>query len=454
MAAARDAEAAGDPPPNDIACHLEFGGHADWVTSLWVQGDRLYSASCDDSVRVWGRDGQLLHKLESPTPVNCVLTIRVPRYGRIVVAGGRGDLLRCWRDEDGSSAGAIGNQLEDGGPEATTWALAVWDGVVFAGGSRRSIRAVCVSSGELLYTLEGHTGSVRCLCIEEDGVLYSAGEDNVIRLWDLAQKRTRQTFKGHSTSVLSLAATRSALYSGSYDGQIRAWSRANGRAYCIASHSGPVNSLLVRDQTLWSAGGDGYIVGWSTVTGQCSYRVHAHHESVLSLAAAHESEPMLYSGSKDQAVKCWLLPAAPDQHHASDSEDTVGPSGETSSVAISRRKRSVSMQDLEQRNEEAESLRQELQRALGKQREMALQVSALAQETADLRTENSHLMQMVRSLTIENQRLLNKPAQIQADPACDAASGAGSDLGDTSPYPVVDSPETPEESPRSPALSC
>jgi WD40 repeat protein len=69
-----------------------------------------------------------------------------------------------------------------------------------------AIRLVIPSTGQVVYTLNGHVGSVRAVAYSPDGRwLASAGADRTVRIWEVATGRLLHTLHGHGEEVWGVA---------------------------------------------------------------------------------------------------------------------------------------------------------------------------------------------------------------------------------------------------------
>ncbi|MCJ1310589.1 hypothetical protein MMC25_004254 [Agyrium rufum] len=225
------------------------------------------------------------------------------------------------------------------------WAMVPWNDILVSGGCDRDVRVWNMNTGASIYTLRGHTSTVRCLKMSDQDTAISGSRDTMLRVWDIPSGTCKHTLSGHQASVRCLEIHGDYVVSGSYDTTARIWCISTGQhirtlsghfsqIYAIAfdgvriatgsldtsvriwnpndgicqailqGHTSLVGQLQMRGTTLVSGGSDGSVRVWSLATNSPIHRLAAHDNSVTSLQF---DDNRIVSGGSDGRVKIWDL---------------------------------------------------------------------------------------------------------------------------------------------------
>ncbi|MCL4203294.1 MAG: CHAT domain-containing protein [Pirellulaceae bacterium] len=179
-----------------------FRGHEGRVTSLamYPDGQCVVSGSEDATVLLWDTvSGERLREFKgSEAPINCV-ALEVDR--KVVVAGNDKGGVLIWNLENGeisSSTQRDARGLEDYKGAINTLQLSPIDSIVVAGHGDGAISIRSILDLQKAEYLDAHTSAVQGLSFSSDGQrLASAGEDGLVKLWDVASRRATHTFREH-----------------------------------------------------------------------------------------------------------------------------------------------------------------------------------------------------------------------------------------------------------------
>lgn len=171
-----------------------------------------------------------------------------------------------------------------------------------------------------------HSTSIRCVALSDDGAfLLSGGQDNSVRLWDLATKRLVQTFRGHDSWVRGVAFGRDgrSLITASQDATVRTWSIAGyeelrsiqgreltGHADAVLAASFSPNQTQVvtasRDRTART---------WNAGTGQFEQAFTEGHAFLASSAIFFDQGRKLVTAAVDNTARIWDVATGTELRH-------------------------------------------------------------------------------------------------------------------------------------------
>jgi len=234
-------------------------GHTDVVRSvvLMQKGKQALSAGYDGTMRVWDlATGKLLRTLARSEPgvkdqIACVTLTPDEKYA--ITAGSR---LMMWDLKTGLPRFVFAM------PPVFVHGAAVSPngGLLLVGADDGSVRLFSLKTGGVVRSLKGHTNRVAKVAFSGDGKKaftvsgwktgkdkLELGEDNTVRLWDVATGKELKSFKGSAKPLESLALSPDGKYvaAGGVDGKVRVWNVASGAEVAtLKGHTGTVGALV------------------------------------------------------------------------------------------------------------------------------------------------------------------------------------------------------------------
>ena len=200
------------------------------------------------------------------------------------------------------------------------------DNIVITASSDRTVKLYNLNQQKDLFTCFGYDQPVSSLALSQDGeILYTAGGDHKITVWDLAQQKIKKIFStlpnpnniitydqqythpNQCITNIALNPANDILATASKDKTIRLWYASSGqlKRTCLG-HQDQVLSLAFSPdgQTLVSGSADQTIRLWSVNTWQLPEIIHGHTGWVTAIALSPDGE-ILVSGSTDYTIKLW-----------------------------------------------------------------------------------------------------------------------------------------------------
>jgi WD40 repeat protein len=255
-----------------------LSAHRDAVNALTVYNGKLFSVSSDNTIRVWSISD--VSEIDSSLQPIATLSAHsdsakaLATYDGKLFSGSIDNIIRVW---DVSDASAITSPLAPlttlSAHRDTVKAHAIYKGKLLSGSAK-----IVIGENNLSAVLTGHRYWVNALAVW-NGKLFSASSDNTIRVWDISGDESTissssfmltAVLSGHSRSVTTLTVYNGKLFSGSHDQTIHVWDISDDAILLssvtpmavLSGHSDSVSSLAICNGKLFSGSKDDTIRVW------------------------------------------------------------------------------------------------------------------------------------------------------------------------------------------------
>ncbi|WP_170069436.1 WD40 repeat domain-containing protein [Spirosoma pollinicola] len=298
----------------------KFEKRSDDVSSVVLSknGQFLVIGQYSDSLTIWDLTKTPDQGVDQPTAIaagqkGAVLSLATSADGSVIASG----------DTRGSihiRSSTLETQLILAGHEGAVLSVAIAEDKSHAVSSGED-KTVCVwdlTTGTLekkLSLQNGNTllqyGDVIQVCFSPDGnCIGTAGNDEVVRVWDWHSGNVLATLEGHLGAVRCVAFSPDGKYiiSGGDDKMVKVWDWAKGLLiHSLSGHQGAVNSVAFASDTadyVLSASQDNTVRVWDLRNSRMCRELRGHNKSVFA-AGFYDNSRYIYSGSYDRTVKLW-----------------------------------------------------------------------------------------------------------------------------------------------------
>ncbi|MDF0552840.1 hypothetical protein [Kamptonema sp. UHCC 0994] len=285
-----------------------FEGHGKGISgvSFSPDGKTIASASADNTVRIWNKDGKaigipLQHK-------DSLFAVSFSPDGKMIATASADKIATLWRVDNGT---AIVTFI--GHDEPVTSVSFSPDGQTIATASYDRTVKLWTKDGILLRTLIGHKDWVLEVTFSRDGAaIASASKDGTVKLWNLDGKELK-TLKGHTSWVYSVSFSpdRKTIATASADNTIKLWNLDGKELKTLKGHNDHVVSVSFSNdgETIASGSADDTIKIWNAYTGELLNTLKGHQDDVRSVRFSRDGT--IASGSYDKTVKLWQPDSTP-----------------------------------------------------------------------------------------------------------------------------------------------
>ncbi|TVS20393.1 MAG: serine/threonine protein kinase, partial [Planctomycetaceae bacterium] len=173
-------------------------------------------------------------------------------------------------------------------------------------------------------TLLGHTAAVRTVHFSEDGrLLLSSGNDNTVRVWDVAERRPLKTLRGHGGRVpaCAFAPDSRRILSGSHDHRAMLWSLERYeelRVYRSRVLTGHRDAILGADFSsdgtrIVSASRDRTARIWDVTSGREMRQLREGHDFLVAACRFFPDGKRILTAAIDNTVRVWDIVSGAQQ---------------------------------------------------------------------------------------------------------------------------------------------
>lgn len=279
-------------------------GHGDVITRVKFSfdGRTIATASWDKTVKIWNRQGQLLHTLKGHS--DAVWSINFSPDGKLLASSSRDQTVKIWRVADGRELVTLRGSKDwvacvGWSPDGKTVASMEWSGTM----------RLWNLAGQQIKSFPTHKASVVAISFSPKGqAIATASRDGTAKVWSLDGKELL-TLRGHKDWVnyVNFSGDGKTIATASRDRTAKLWDLTGKELVMLRGHTDTVGSVAFsRDrQTLATAGWDKTVRLWNRQGKQLQV-LRGHNDAVWGVNFSPDGQ-LLASSSEDGTVRLWGL---------------------------------------------------------------------------------------------------------------------------------------------------
>ncbi len=317
-------------------------GHKDYIegVSFSPDGKMIATASRDDTVKLWHRNGSLIRTLQGRG--GDVFSVNFSPDSQLIASANNDKTAKLWSREgkllttlsghkelvnsvsfspDGKTIATVsydktvklwnrvGKELRTfiGHKDRVYWVSFSPDSKTIATASADKTVKLWRLDGKLLSTFMGHKDHVYNVSFSPDGkMIATASKDNTAKLWN-QQGKVLRTLKGHTAAVTSVSFSPdgTTIATASKDNTVKLWHRDGKEFNMLKGHGGSVNqvSFSPDGKSLASVSEDKTVKLWQIKPYWITI-LSGHSDRVNRVSFSRDGQT-LATASQDKTVKLW-----------------------------------------------------------------------------------------------------------------------------------------------------
>lgn len=233
-------------------------GHSGLVSDVSFSPDGKYiaSASDDKSVKIWNRNGKLLHTLKHDNRVN---SVSFSPDGELIASASDDSTIKLWNYK-----GELIETLKKGIDPITDASFSP-NGKYIASSSDDGTVKIWNRGGTLLKTIYGHKDRVKAVSFSPDGKIIASGSwDNTVKLWTLDGTLLKTLEHDNKVTTVSFSPDGKIIASGSWNQTVKLWDLDGNLLQTLLGHKERIVSLSFSPtgKTLVSVSADDNVTLW------------------------------------------------------------------------------------------------------------------------------------------------------------------------------------------------
>jgi WD40 repeat protein len=205
---------------------VRLRGHTDQVCSVAIENDKLYSASLDETIKVWDL---YTNTLLNTLPIGQVPDCLIPYNGKLIISGSKTKLIEIWDLEKNTFIASLNKNNYGDSP------VLIKNNKLYCNCIRPDcIKIFDLDTNTLIDTLDGYDGNITSFVIENDNFIteelvdHYRSDKTITKVWDLHSHSLMATwtnafenplYKSFHTSFIE----NGKLISAYHTGEFRAW---------------------------------------------------------------------------------------------------------------------------------------------------------------------------------------------------------------------------------------